>query len=170
MQQAGINSICTEERGKKLWQLQIYVQILVVSGVIPPLCPAWSLSRMCCNYLVCDDVNDTGEGGCGVVFAIQDGCSFPWLLAWHIYVYNIYVYSQAGYASHTNWRFGQTHVITLWSLILWEVHAVLIATVHCIDAGYASWGACSVDCYCALHRCWLCFMGCMQCWLLLCTA
>ena len=41
--------------------------------------------------------------------------------------------------------------------------AVLIAAVHCIDVGNASWGACSVDCCCALHRCWLCFMGCMQC-------
>ena len=33
-QQAGIKSICTEERKKKLWQLQICVQIFVVS--VPP--------------------------------------------------------------------------------------------------------------------------------------
>ena len=35
-QQAGIKSICTEERGKKLWQLQICVQISVVNGPVPP--------------------------------------------------------------------------------------------------------------------------------------
>ena len=33
-QQADIKSICTEERGKKLLQLQICVQISVVSGVV----------------------------------------------------------------------------------------------------------------------------------------
>ena len=36
-QQADIKSICTEERGGKLWQLQICVQISVVSGVLPPM-------------------------------------------------------------------------------------------------------------------------------------
>ena len=38
-QQAGIKSICTEERGEMLRQLQICVQILVVSGIVPP---TWS--------------------------------------------------------------------------------------------------------------------------------
>ena len=35
-QQADIKSIYTEEREKKLLQLQICVQISVVSGVVPP--------------------------------------------------------------------------------------------------------------------------------------
>ena len=34
-QQAGIKSICTEERGKKVMTAQICVQIFVVSGPVP---------------------------------------------------------------------------------------------------------------------------------------
>ena len=34
-QQAGIKSICTEERGEKVWQLQICVQILVENVIVP---------------------------------------------------------------------------------------------------------------------------------------
>ena len=34
-QQVGIKSICTEERGGKLRQLQICVQISVVNGAVP---------------------------------------------------------------------------------------------------------------------------------------
>ena len=37
MKQAGIKSICTEEREKKVMTAQICVQISVVSGGVPPL-------------------------------------------------------------------------------------------------------------------------------------
>ena len=35
-QQVGIKNICKDKRGEKLWQLQICVQISVVSGVVSP--------------------------------------------------------------------------------------------------------------------------------------